>query len=113
MVLCGVKYPFFEVWRLWQGQTAELELTAIGHGRLRLKLSQLDKFLQLVGAKRFSKAALHNLAEIARISPALAELRFRSKGERSERETFEHLSEFLPLGLDFEGILTFAKLVGA
>lgn len=112
LALCDVKHPFFEVWRAWEEQRNEVEITAVGHGRLQLKVRDLAKFLELADFP-FRKSALHNLAEISRISQQLAELRFRARGERGERKTFEHLSEFLPLGLTFDGILTLAKLVGA
>jgi hypothetical protein len=105
----GAKHPFFEVWREWQEQEAEIEITAVGHGRLRLEIKHLEKFLRLANYP-FRQSALHNLAEISLVSQQLAELRFRSAGERGERETFEHLKEFLPLGLTFDGILTLAKL---
>lgn len=105
----GVKHPFFEVWRQWEEQDDELEIIAVGHGSLGLELKHLEKFLQLADY-RFRQSALHNLAEISRVSQQLAELRFRSAGEKGERDTFEHLKEFLPLGLTFDAILTLAKL---
>jgi hypothetical protein len=105
----GVKHPFFEVWRQWQEQEAELEIMAVGQGCLQLEVKHLEKFLQLADYP-FRQSALHNLAEISLVSQQLAELRFQSAGERGERETFEHLKEFLPLGLTFDGILTLAKL---
>ncbi len=105
----SVKHPFFEVWRQWQEQDAEIEIVAVGHGRLQLEVKHLEKFLQLADYP-FRQSALHNLAEISLVSQQLAELRFRSAGERGERDTFEHLKEFLPLGLTFDGILTLAKL---
>ncbi|MGH9453151.1 MAG: hypothetical protein ACRD2O_04185, partial [Terriglobia bacterium] len=109
LALCDVKYPFFEVWRGWQAQQSEIEITAIGQGGVPLRLSQLEKFLKLADFP-FRQSALHNLAEIARISQSLAELRFRAGGERGERETYERLNEFLPLELGFNSILTLAKL---
>jgi hypothetical protein len=111
VAVCGVKYPFFEVWRQWEAQQAEVEITAVGHGRLELETKQLEKFLRLTEFS-FRRTALHNLAEISRVSQELAELRFRAKGEKGERETFDHLTQFLPLGLTFDGILTLAKLLG-
>ena len=111
IAFCPIKHPFFEVWRRWEEQQSEMEITAVGHGGLDLELRNLKRFLELA-TFRFSKSALHNLAEISRISQELAELRFRAKGERGERETFQRLTDFLPLGLKFEGILTLAKLLG-
>jgi hypothetical protein len=111
LTFCDVRYPFFEIWREWQEQQSEIEVRAVGHGELALRLKDLEKFLQL-SEFPFRKSALHDLAEISRISEQLAELRFRGRGEKGERPTFEHLSEFLPLGLKFEGILTLAKLLG-
>jgi len=111
LAFCGVKHPFFEVWQQWQEQESELEVVAVGHGRLQLEARHLRKFLQLADF-RFRRSALHNLAEISRVSQQLAELRFRSGAEKGERETFQHLREFLPLGMTFDGILTLAKLVG-
>ena len=112
VALSAVRHPFFDVWRFWQAQQSEIEILTLGHGRLRIAARNLEKFLQL-SSFQFRPSALHNLAEIARISQSLAELRFRARRERGERETFEQLGQFLPLGLDFEGILTLAKLIGA
>jgi hypothetical protein len=111
VAFCGVKYPFFEVWRAWQAQEGEIEITAVGHGGLTLKVRSLEKFLRLADFP-FRQSALHKLADISRVSQALAELSFRSGGERGECHTFEHLGQFLPLGLTFDGILTLAKLKG-
>jgi len=112
VAISDVRYPFFEVWRAWQDQRSEVEILAVGHGELCLAARHLERFLKLADFP-FRRSALHNLAEISRISQQLAELRFRARGERDERQTLEHLSEFLPLGLDFSGILTLAKLKGA
>ena len=109
LAYAGVKHPFFEIWRHWQAQEDELEIVAVGHGRLQLELRHLEKFLRLADHP-FRQSALHNLAEISRVSQQLAELRFRSAEEKGERETFARLKEFLPLGLTFDGILTLAKL---
>lgn len=109
LALCDVKYPFFEVWRGWQAQPSEIEITAAGQGGVQFRLAQLEKFLELADFP-FRQSALHNLAEIARISQSLAELRFRAGGEKGECETYKRLNEFLPLGLGFDGILTLAKL---
>jgi len=111
IAFCPIKYPFFEIWRRWEEQESEMEITAVGHGGLDLELRNLKRFLELA-TFRFTKSALHNLAEISRISQELAELRFRARGEKGERESFERLREFLPLGLKFDGVLTLAKLLG-
>lgn len=108
---CNARHPFFEVWRQWEEQESELEITAVGHGRVRLEMKHLERFLTLADMP-FRQSALHNLADISRISQELAELRFRAAREKGERDTFERLKEFLPLGLTFEGVLTLAKLMG-
>lgn len=111
VAFCDVKYPFFEVWRRWQAQQCEIEITAVGQGGMKLKLRDLEKFLRLVDFD-FRRSALHNLAEVAHISQSLAELRFRAGGEKGERESYDRLKEFSLLGLGFDGILTLAKLRG-
>ena len=107
---CDVKHAFFEVWRQWQEQDAELEITAIGQGALKLEMRHLERFLALAELP-FRQSALHNLAEISRLSQQLAELRFRAANEKGEHDTFKNLKEFLPLGLTFDGVLTLAKLL--
>lgn len=111
LTLCPVRYPFFEVWRTWQDQKAEIAVVAEGHGQIELDLHRLHKFLELTQFQ-FRRSVLHDLAEISKISEQLAELRFHSRSEKGERQTFDHLSAFLPLGIGFEGVLTLAKLLG-
>ena len=112
LTLCPVRYPFFEVWRMWQDQEAEIAITAVGHGRIRLDSRRLQRFLELTRFQ-FRRSALQGLAEISRISEQLAELRFRSQGEKGDHQTLEHLGAFLPLEIGFDGVLTLAKILGA
>ncbi len=84
----------------------------IGHGTIETSLKHLDNLL-MATKKTYRKGALFKLSEVAKISERLAELKFEDKTERRDFETYSTLkNELLPMGLDFEGILTLAKLLG-
>src|SRR3989338_3971618 len=109
---CNSKFPFFEVWRAIEEQAANLQILLVGHGRVETSFNYLEQIL--VAAKEsYKKSALYKLAEISKLSEQLAELKFYDRTEKGDFESYEALKRnLLPLGMDFEGILTFAKFIG-
>jgi len=59
----------------------------------------------------YRKSALHNLAEIAKISESLAKLKFKDRSDKKDYWTYKKLEENLANLMDFRSILTFAKLL--
>lgn len=110
---CNSKFPFFEVWRTVEEQTANLQISLIGHGRIETSFNYLEQML-IATRGFYRKSALHKLAEISKLSEKLAELKFNDRSEKGDFETYEALKRNLlpmPMGMDFQSILTFAKLI--
>ncbi len=89
---------------------SEIHIGLIGRGEIKATLSNVESLLTTREAT-FRKSALHNLAEIARISESLARLRFEDRSERADYNTYRNLNRLLPMGLDFRSILTLAKIL--
>jgi hypothetical protein len=105
------KYPFFEIWGDIKEQTSDLQINLIGKGSIKTTYKYIEEML-MAKNKSYRKSALHNLAEIAKISEKLAEIKFNDRTERSDFYSYEALKRhLLPIGMDFRSILTFAKLL--
>ncbi len=108
---CYAKYPFFEVWRDVRSQSADLRINLSGQGHIETSYNYLEDLL-LARRENYRKSALHNLAEVAKISERLAEIKFNDRSEKSSFQTYEALKRhLLPMGMDFKSILNFVKLL--
>ena len=111
IVGAGSKFPFFEVWRIIEDSDEDINISLIGHGApIKTKNKALEQML-LAEKPYYRKSALHNLAEIARISESLAKLKFKDRSDRKDYSTYRILEENLANLMDFRSILTFAKLL--
>src|SRR5581483_10720971 len=104
IVVAPAKYPFSVGWKLLEGEEAPIFVEVVGSGRARIPPSRLGDLLDLV--RRADRRAYHRLREIARTSKALAELVLQDRDDRG----LSSLSRILPLGLDFESLVTIANL---
>lgn len=109
--ICNSKYPFFEIWREIKEQTSDVQINLVGKGAIRTTYKYIDEIL-LARSENYRKSALHNLAEIAKISEKLAEIKFNDRSEKNDFYSYEALKRhLLPIGMDFRSILTFVKLL--
>jgi len=102
-----IRHPFFSHWQFLEAPGAEVSAQVVGSGLALVSSRHLGDVLSALGGGR--RAALHRLREIARTSKALAELVLGDKFDRYSRD-FARLRQLLPLGLDFESLLTLTKL---
>lgn len=108
---CNSKFPFFGVWKAIEEQSANLQVLLMGHGKIETSFNYLEQML-IASKEYYRKSALYKLAEISKLSEKLAELKFNDRSERGDFESYEVLKRnLLPMGMDFNGILTFAKLI--
>jgi hypothetical protein len=108
---CASKHPFFEVWRDIKEQSSDVQINLVGKGIIKTTYKYIDEIL-IARNENYRRSSLHNLAEIARISEKLAEIKFNDRTERSDFYSYEALRRhLLPIGMDFKGILTFVKLL--
>lgn len=108
---CTSKHPFFEVWRDVKEQSSDVQINLVGKGIIKTTYKYIDEIL-IARNENYRRSSLHNLAEIARISEKLAEIKFNDRTEKSDFYSYEALRRhLLPIGMDFKGILTFVKLL--
>jgi hypothetical protein len=95
----NVKFPFFEHWRILNNADEDIVVTIIGRGRLVTSIDMIDEIL--TKAKIPNKTLLHRLVNVANVSETLAKV-----------ELYEHEQVLnLPANLDFESIITLAKIL--
>lgn len=105
----GVKFPFSEHWRIIQEAGADVLINIIGKGQLRAPLASVPI---LVDAGRSgNRKALHNLAEVAKVSEALAQVYAEDKGEDHFQQYQSLIKQMRPLGMTYESLLTYAKIL--
>lgn len=110
-VISNVKFPFFEVWRLFEKADSDIYISLVGHGEIKTNIKGANNLL-LAKTMNFRKSALHNLAEIAKIHESLAKLHFNDKSDRNDSPTYSQLKNLVgPLQMDFRSILTFAMIL--
>lgn len=113
IALCPAKFPFFQAWRELNKlpkDRRQVEVSLIGHGSLVTDMKNLDLLLA-AAEPPYSKTALYNLAEVARMSESLAQLKFGDHRDK-QSQTYKKIRELVkPLGLDFRSILTLAHLL--
>jgi len=107
LICCPVKYPFFELWPALRSPKTDVYVYLIEKGEMKASVKNLDWILSV--AKFGKKTALHNLAEIAKVSEKLAEATLYDKRDR-DYKTYSRLQYGRPMGLRFEDILTLAKI---
>ncbi|MBC7265283.1 MAG: hypothetical protein H5T64_13150 [Chloroflexi bacterium] len=103
-------FPFFEHWRMMEEAQDPLWINLVSQGQVRAGLQAVPALLQATQLR--PKSALHNLAEVARVSESLAKVRMGDKKDK-DYGTYCRLKEnFLPFGLSYQGLLTLAKILG-
>jgi len=120
LIVADLKFPFGEIWRISEQATADVQVTLVGARRLRSTHRRLRDVLSLRNL-RLRPSALHNLAEIARVSDTLAQLRWldRSRPSDADTHTYQLIDRHLhwrredASGLDFEGLVAFAQMASA
>lgn len=105
-------YPFFQHWRQMERERgrSDVYLQVVGSGELRAPLRALGPML--LKAEYRHRRAFHTLAEIARLSEALARLRMHDREDRQQWVYRRLRDDLLPLGLDYQSILTLVKIMG-
>jgi hypothetical protein len=101
------KHPFFVHWRFIEKARSDVAVQLVGSGTATLAASTLPEVLRALDHGK--RGALHRLRDIARTSPALAEVVLRDRQDR-DRMAYEKLQQLLPQKLDFQGLLTLSNL---
>jgi len=102
-----VRFPFGEYWRLLQQPHDEITVYLVGSGRLTCRFQAVPELLALAREPGSPRRGLHRLADLAGQSPALARV---ALADRAEREMAGIAPRLQQIGLDFEGMATFARL---
>lgn len=105
--ISAVKHPFFVHWRYLENPKVAVGIQVIGGGTAEIPLNRLGDILQAVG--RGERGAFHRLRQIAQTSKSLADLVLSDRQDR-DGQTFGELKRILPLGVDFESLVTLANL---
>jgi hypothetical protein len=110
-VCSSPKFPFFEVWRIIDGEIDDITISLIGHGDIRTDNLSLDQMVVFTDFSKIRKSALYKLAEVAKLSQRLAELTFEDRFDE-DHDTYSMLKSRLPMRMSFQSILAFAQLIG-
>lgn len=103
-----VHFPFPEHWRLLESGRAPVEVYVVGSGRMSMRLPEVPRLVLLSKDREIARRGLHRLADLARESDSLAQCAMEDRDEDDLYQTASRLSD---MGLDFEGMRTFAELV--
>lgn len=106
----AAKFPFFEHWRMLEKPPSDVFVNLVGQGRVKAPLRALPYLVRVANLPH--KHALHNLAEVAKISESLARLKMHDRADAGSGTYRQLREDFLPLGLDYQSVLTLAKIVG-
>ena len=109
MLCAGVKFPFFEVWRILEEAQEDIFTSLQGVRTMRAPIGALELLVE-AASLRYRKSALHKLTKIEETSERLAELTFQDRKDR-DRATYSKLASSLRPSLDFSSIFTFARLM--
>ncbi len=109
MLCAGVKFPFFEVWRILEEAQEDIFISLQGVRTMRAPIGALELLVE-AASLRYRKSALHKLTKIEETSERLAELTFQDRKDR-DRTTYSKLASSLRPSLDFSSIFTFARLM--
>jgi len=104
----GAKFPFFEHWQILRRPKSDVYVSLIDKGEMLMDVKHLPEIIACCkhGELPKVKRKLFHLAKIAEMSEKLAEVTLKSDRD------FEKIKNILPMGLDFQSILTLAKLLG-
>lgn len=105
----GVKFPFSEHWRIMQEETADVLVNVIGRGPVRAPLASLPILIE--AGRPSGRTALHNLAEVAKVSESLARVYAQNRGEKHYEEYQSLIERMRPLGMTYESLVAYAKLL--
>ncbi len=105
----GVKFPFSEHWRIMQADMDDVLINVVGRRPVRAPLASLPILIEAGQSSR--RAALHNLAEVAKVSESLAEVYAQNKGEKHYNEYQDLISKMRPLGMTYESLVAYANLL--
>ncbi len=105
----GARFPFSEHWRVMQAEGQDILVNVVGRGQICLPLGSLP-FLIAAGQPR-NRKVLHDLAEVARMSEALARVYMNEKGRGHDRQYQWLVPDMEPLGLTYEGLVTYAGML--
>ncbi|MGH8011859.1 MAG: hypothetical protein ACREQ4_05100 [Candidatus Binataceae bacterium] len=100
------KHPFFANWRFLESSQTSVAVQLIGSGKAEIPINHLDALVRVI--RQGGRHSFHRLRSIARTSKALAEIMLNDRRERDQ--TMEELRRILPLGMDFESLMTLANL---
>ena len=100
------KHPFFVNWRFLESSQASVAVQLIGSGKAEIPINHLDALVRVI--RQGGRHSFHRLRQIARTSKALAEIMLDDRRERDQ--TIDELRRILPLGMDFESLMTLANL---
>ena len=109
MSVSGVKFPFSEHWRIMQKAEADVLINIMGKGQVRAPLTSMPILVE--ASQSGNRRALHNLAEVAKVSEALAQVYTEDKGEDHFQQYQSLIKQMRPLGMTYDSLLTFAKIL--
>jgi hypothetical protein len=109
IVCAGIKFPFFEVWRILEEAKGDIFISLQGMRTVRAPTTALE-LLTKAASLGYKKSALHKLTRIEETSKKLAELTFQNRDDK-DHATYSRLARNLYPNLDFSSIFTFALLV--
>jgi len=109
MSVSGVKFPFSEHWRIMQEAEADVLINIMGKGQVRVPLTSMPILVE--AGQSGNRRALHNLAEVAKVSEALAQVYTEEKGEDHFQQYQSLIKQMRPLGMTYDSLLTYAKIL--
>lgn len=101
------KHPFFAHWRFLERPASAVCVQLVEAGQASIPLNRLRQTLKIV--EEGNRGAYHRLRKIVETSRKLAELVMSDVDDR-DRSLFEQLRKIMPLGIDFESLMTLANL---
>ncbi len=106
----GVKFPFSEHWRTAQEADADLLIQIVGRGSMRAPLPSLPALVQI--ADIGNRTALHNLAEVAKISEALVGLHIEDREDQEHYRFYTTAMKAVrPFGMSHQDFVMYAKIL--
>jgi hypothetical protein len=105
--IAPAKHPFFVNWRFLERSRTTVAVQLVGSGQAEIPLNHLEALVRVV--RQAGRHSLHRLRAIARTSKALAEVMLGDT--RTDDRAMAELRGILPLGMDFESLMTLANLI--
>jgi len=106
----GVKFPFSEHWRVLRKVDSDVLINVLGRGQIRAPLASLPFLIE--AGRSHNLSALHNLAEVAKISESLARIYVHDREGKYAGQYRHLLRQVQPLGMTYTSLVTYAKLLG-